>query len=481
MSPEPIIILGPKTMRRVLAPAPRRRVLAVVGALSLAAIAITAVIFHPANPGPTVVAKRGDIVHSLVGLGRVEADRTIEIAPRIAARIREIHVQEGDRVEAGQPLVTLEDDAIRAQHDEAARARDAAKARRDEVARGTRPEDLDRAKARVAEAEHAQAAADAKLAEVLRGPRTEEKEAAEAALVAAQSDADHAAKEYERMQSLAEKGAVALRDRDEAKRKHDVAQAALRQARARHEMCARGATDEEKAQARGTAEAAKSRVEQERAGLARLTKGATDEELRAAEAEFARAEAALSRIAFELAQTKIASPVAGTVARRYKEPSELASPAMEKPVLVIAADDLRVVRIEVIETDIYKLRLGQAAVITSEAAPGRRWTGKVTRIAPAMGRKALFSEHPKEWIDVKVLEVRVTPDERLDLPISAPAEARIAETAAQGVVMIPVRALAGDSAKLPDGSVRKLTLGARDDGFVEVVSGLAEGERVVLP
>jgi len=461
MSPEPIIIVGARTLRRITG-AGRRRALGVAAALAVALLALVAILAYPTHGGPTVAAKRGDIVHSLVAIGRVEADRTFEIVPKIAARIREVHAQEGDRVEAGGLLVSLEDGSIRAQHDEASRARDAAKARFDEVARGARPEDVDRAKARVEEAEQA-------LKAVERGARPEEREEAEAALAMAQADGDHAAREHDRMRGLLEKGAVSQKECDDAKRRHDVALASLRKAKARRDLVAGGPTDEERAQA-------KARVAQEKAALARLA--TTDEERRTAEAELARAEAVVARLAFELSQTKLASPAAGIVARRYKEPSELAFPEMPQPILVVAASDDRIVRVEVHESDVYKLRVGQAAAITSDAFPGRRWSGKVTRVAPVMGKKRLSSESPKEKADVKVLEARIELDEKPDLPLNLPCEARIAETVRQGVIVLPARAVAGDQVRMADGSTRRLRLGARDDAFVEVVSGLAEGERV---
>jgi multidrug resistance efflux pump len=409
-----------------------------------------------------VAVRRGDIVHSFVANGRVESDRTVEILPRVSARIAEVRAREGDEVEAGQILATLDDEPLR-------RRRDAARARRDEVFRGARPEEIDQASAKVAEAEQEVRLASAKLAEVERGARPEDREEAEAQLALAKTAADHAAREWERVKGLTD---VSESERDAFRRAHEEAQATLRQAQARRDRVVNGATKEEKDQVRAAAEAAKARLDQAKAVEARLRKGATDEERRAAEAELAALES-------ELAQTSLVSPVQGVVLRRYREPGEMATPAT--PILVVAETASRIVRIEVSEGDVFKLRLGQPVAFTADAYPGRRWTGTVARIAPVLGRKTITSENPREKSDVKVLEVRIAPDAPLDLPINLPVEARVREVVRQRVLVLPARAVDGGQVRLPGGGLRTVEVGARDDAFVEVVSGLAEGEKVVIP
>ncbi|MBI2930639.1 MAG: efflux RND transporter periplasmic adaptor subunit [Planctomycetes bacterium] len=480
MSYEPIIMVGPRTMRRLFRGG--RRSLMAIGTGALLLIVPLGFAFWPRGAGPSFAVRRADIVHSLVAVGRVETEHTIEIVPKITARIAHVHVQEGDLVETGQPLVSLQDDAIRAQFDEASRARDAARARWDEMSRGARAEDLDRGQAQVAEAEQEVKAAEARRAEMFRGARPEEVEEAEGRLAQAKADADFAETEYDRARTLAEKGVLSQRELDGAKRAREVAQAVLRQAKAHRDRVVKGASEEEKAHAEATVQAAAARLDQAKAAWRRLQAGATEEERRNGRAEADRAEAVVARLKFELEQTKILSPIRGVVVRRYREPSELAFPGMPEPVLVVAESGDRFFRVEVLETDVYKIRLDQPAVVTSDAYPGRRWAGKVARVAPAMGRKRLSSENPKEKTDVKVLEVRIVCDEKLELPLSLPVEARISEVVRKGVPVIPARAVdAAGLVRLPDGTSRRVGIGARDDAFVEVTSGLAEGERILLP
>lgn len=429
-----------------------------------------------------VAARRGDIVHGFVANGRVESEKTVQVIPRVAARIKAVLVKEGDEVESGATLVELDDASFAAARDEAAKALDAAKARRDRVLAGTRKEDVDVAKAEVAEAEHALVAAMARLAEIEEGSRKEDVRAAEAQLHAAEADLDFSKKDWSRMQALVGRGLVTRRDWDDADRRLGVSLANLDEATARLERVQNGYTQQQRAAAQGNTDVAAAKLAQAKAGLARDEAGATAEERRSAEAEVERAQAALARVEADLKETRLLCPFRAIVARKHREPGDLAFPEMPVPILEIASLESRVVRVEVQEGDIYKAHVGLEAVITSDGYPGRRWKGKVTRLAPSLGRKTLASDRIEEKKDVKVREARITPDEPLDVPFDLPVDARIEEVVRKDVVLIPVRAVdSAGNVTMGDGSKRKLELGDRDDAYIEVKSGLSPGEQVRMP
>ncbi len=429
-----------------------------------------------------VAAKRGDIMHSFVANGRVESEKTVLVIPRIAARIKDVMVKEGDEVEAGKPLVLLDDASLAAARDEAAKALDAAKARRDRVLAGTRKEDVDVAKAEVSEAEHALVAAMARLAEVEEGSRREDVRAAEAQMHAAEADLAFSKKDWSRMQALVGRGLVTRRDWDDADRRLAVSLANLDEATARLERVQNGSTQQEKAAAQGNTDAAAARLAQANANLARGEAGATAEERRSAEAEVERAQAALARVEADLKETTLLCPFRAIVARRHREPGDLAFPEMPVPILEIASLESRVVRVEVQEGDIYKAHVGLEAEVTSDAYPGKRWKGKLTRLAPSLGRKTLASDRIEEKKDVKVREARIALDEPIDVPLDLPVEARIEEVIRKDVVLIPVRAVdSAGNVTMADGTKRKLEVGDRDDAYVEVKSGLSPGEQVRMP
>lgn len=438
---EPIILVDSLTFGHLQADR-RNRVLRRLAWAGLAGAGIAALLAWPRSEGPEGRVRRGDIIHSWVALGRVESESVVEIVPRIVGRIQAVHVGEGDPVEAGQLLVTLEAASAQAELEEVERGRDVADAHWQEIQRGARPEDLDQAAGRLSETE-------------------QESRAAEARVRVAAAEGEYARKQWGRLAPLGERGLVTQQEVDDARRRRDSASAMLAEATATHV-------------------AAEARRDQARALLERIRRGAMPEERQRARAELGRAEARVARLREGLRQTKLFAPVRGIVVRRYKEPSELAFPEMPQPILVLAGSDDRHVRAEVLETELFKVRRGQEATITSDAYPGQSWRGSVVEISPALGKKRFLSENPKERTDVKVLEVKIRAEGPLDLPLNLPVEARVVDVLRRNVLVVPGRALdSSGGVQLPGGERRRVQLGARDDAFVEVVSGLSEGESLV--
>lgn len=151
--------------------------------------------------------------------GQIEA-RTINVSPKISARIGSEHVREGDRVKAGDLLVTLDSPEVRAKATQAAAVLSAADARRDLVVSGARPEDI-----RSAKALWEKAAAGAELAE----------------------------RSYRRVAALYKEGLVPLQRNDEAETNYRAALETERAARAQYEAAVTGARPQEKSAANALA------------------------------------------------------------------------------------------------------------------------------------------------------------------------------------------------------------------------------------
>src|SRR5437867_4920707 len=89
----------------------------------------------------------------LVATGYVVAHHKIQGGSKIAGRVAWIGVEKGDRVKQGQTVVRLEDREYRAQLDQNKAALNSAEARLEELERGSRPEEIERAKHDVERAE----------------------------------------------------------------------------------------------------------------------------------------------------------------------------------------------------------------------------------------------------------------------------------------------------------------------------------------
>jgi len=124
-------------------------------------------------------------------IGYVEGDFRY-LGPRDPGLVTTLNVDEGDRVEAGAPLFSV---------------------------------DAERARLAVAEAEAAAKAARARLADLRRGGRPEEIDAARERLASARAELELAQEEHARAERLVAQGAAPQRQLDQAQRSLNVAQA----------------------------------------------------------------------------------------------------------------------------------------------------------------------------------------------------------------------------------------------------------------
>jgi HlyD family secretion protein len=116
-----------------------------------------------------------------------------------------------------------------------------------------------------------------------------------------------------------------------------------------------------------------------------------------------------------LTRTRVRAPSAGTVLAVNAKVGEIAAPQMADLPLVVIADLARLqVRAELVERDVSKVHEGQAAIVTSDAFPGRQFEGKVSQVAKGMAVPKLANKGPRRPNDVDVLEVLI------DLPGNTP-------------------------------------------------------------
>jgi HlyD family secretion protein len=160
--------------------------------------------------------------------GRIEAP-LVDLAPKVAGRVVEITVKEGDRVKAGDLLLRL---------------------------------DLGETALDVERDRHGVASAQARLQDLAVGSRQAEVAAAEAEVEDRRAAVDLAAREVERQQFLLSKEAGAERDYDRAKTELDRAQAAVRISEERLALTREGFRQWQTAQARSEVQRAQTQLRQ---------------------------------------------------------------------------------------------------------------------------------------------------------------------------------------------------------------------------
>ena len=127
-----------------------------------------------------------------------------------------------------------------------------------------------------------------------------------------------------------------------------------------------------------------------------------------------RLEAALAAARSELAavdaaaeRARIRAPQDGTILQLTAVVGESVAPSPDNVIVVMGDVGALRVKAEIEERDIGKLRVGQTAVIKSDAFPGRDFEAKVTSFAQSMGPSRLGQKGPRRLADVDVLEVTI--------------------------------------------------------------------------
>ena len=205
-------------------------------------------------------------------------------------------------------------------------------------------------------------------------------------------------------------------------------------------------------------------------------------------ANVAQARAAVERSEEELANATIRAPIRATVLTRDVEVGSPVSSILNlgaNATLVMTLGDIEkvFVRGKVDEADIGKVRLGQAAKITTETFPDRTFNGRVTQISPIGVEKD----------NVTTFEVEVSidnPGKELKANMTANAEIILEQFADS--LLIPEAAVTYDAERHPyvnvvdpgarDGRRRvAIKVGVGNGTRMQVLSGLKAGDKVVLP
>jgi HlyD family secretion protein len=396
----------------------RRRLKLLIPLCLLSALVIgSAYIYAAYLKGPKAIPsekiaslERGDLARSVVATGKIEPLSKVEVKSKANGIIKTLLVNVGDPVRAGQVLVEL---------------------------------DKENLQAHVREARAALEAEQANLQAIMAAE-------AKARVEALNPDLEFARREFQRNKTLFEQGVVSRQSLDDAekvlevaKNRHDLLQAAVRNASAQVEQ-------------------ARSRVAEKRA--------------------------ALDRAEEELQNATVRAPISGVVLTRDREVGDAVSSILNlgsAATLIMTLGDASTVYVKgkVDEADVGKISIGLPARIRVESLPSQTFAGTVTKIAP-MG---------VEKDNVTTFEVRVSidnPEGRLLVNMTANAEIVLEER--KNALLIPEAAVIYDKdknafAQLLDPSMPAgfrqvpIKLGISNGQKTELVEGLKEGDRIVLP
>lgn len=368
----------------------------------------------------------GDIDEHIAARGRVEGvSEEIKVTSKLAGRLQEVRISEGNHLKQGDVIAILENGELLAA--------------------------VHAAEAQLKEAQ-------ANLEKVQNGARPQERQAARAAMEEARAQEQNARSLYERWSTLYNQGGYVSRERVEGlENTWKAAQASLDAATEKYRLIT-----------------APPRVE--------------DVEMARAQAASARAQLEAARVNYE--NSFIRAPLTGVVLKKYLKPGEsiIAFDRSSAPVVSMTDDSVLMVRAEIDETDINKIRLGQRATVTAEAYGPREFHGTITRIGNSIGKKNVRTDDPTEKVDTEVLEtlVRLDPGEKIQVGLRVDLRVQIEQKS--HVLVLPKAAVQADSSgqifvalKGEQGRrPHQIQVGSCDGAKCEIVSGLKENAVVIF-
>ena len=304
----------------------------------------------------------------IAGPGRVEpSSEDIKIGSELSGRLKVVNVEEGDAIRRGQVLAELENADYRAQV-ESARANVIAK--------------------------------QAVLRKVINGARRQERDEARSSVNEAKAVTENAKSELHRRQELFSAGVVSREELERYAREADVAQAKYEAAVQQHALVDDRAREEDQA---------------------------------LAEADLQLAQAQLDEAQARYDKTFIRSPIDGAVLRKHHRSGESVSNSSTVPDPVLTIGDRKAlrVRVDVDETDVSKVNVGQRAYVTADAFGKQKFWGHVVRVGQQLGPKNVRTDEPTEKVDTKILETLVELDQGSHLPDGLRVDAFIVPDASE--------------------------------------------------
>lgn len=227
-------------------------------------------------------------------------------------------------------------------------------------------------------------------------------------------------------------------------------------------------------------------------------------QIAALDAQIIAAGVAVETAQADLSYTRITAPMDGTVLAIVNQQGQTVNAAQSAPTIVILGElDTMIVRIEISEADVVKVKVGQPVYFTILGDAATRYDAVLQSIEPApesitsdssvtssstTSSSSTSTSSSSSAIYYNGIFAVPNQDNRFRTYMSA--EVHIVLGAAKDTLIIPSSAL---GAKAADGSYsvqvvaadgrqtsRKITIGLNNNVTAEVRSGLSEGERVVI-
>lgn len=365
-------------------------------------------------------------VQKRVLTGTVEAVDKVTLSSRVTGGIEQLNVDEGDLVNAGDLIATVDVESIQARQNQAQAG-------------------ISQAQSAVSMAQFTKMTAQSQKNEALA-----KLEESRAKLQEAQADLEDAELDQRRMQTLASQGVVSQDRLDNANTRVEMTQARIEQIKANMEQ-AKSAIDQADAQI----QQAQAQVEQAQA------------QVEAARAEVEQTQA-------DLDYGRVVAPFGGVITKKHAAVGSMVGEFLGQPIVTIERIDRLWFTVQVPESLINSIKVGQNIDVQIDAI-NDTVTGKVDQIVSAADPNSrsfqakIMIEPTQNVIPGMFGRIRLQKSGDIET-LMVPQKAVIERVGITGVYQVV------------DGKAQftKITPGAEEEGKLEVFSGLEKGDRVVL-
>ena len=309
----------------------------------------------------------------------------------LGGKIRTVLVEEGQQVNAGDPIAELENADLAAKLKSSQADLSAAEAKLG-ILKGNLESGIKKAESEIARL---------KAELVLLEPRQEDIEQGRADAAASEADAKRLAEDALKYSDPNGRGTSwSVQLYDQARRLSEAAAAKFASSKAHLRALEAGSRPEDKDRMRAMLSSAEAEiVRQKTTSVFQIQSAQSQVEQSIAQVDLARA---------ELQKTRIITTISGTVVRKYMHPGEVIDALHPQPVVTIADLSQLRVRADVDEADFPHISVGQRVKITADAQDdGKFFSGTVTQISCVTGQKRFSTGEARERMDVKIVETIV--------------------------------------------------------------------------
>jgi HlyD family secretion protein len=332
-----------------------------------------------------------------------------QIGFKIAGRVLERMVSEGESIDAGQVVARL--DSLDLAQEVVLRKAElrAAQAYLDELEAGFRAEEIAQAAAMMEKARF-------QLDELVAGSRPQEIAAAQAVVNSAYVQTAHLKIEFERQKNLLETNTIPKREFDRAKSDYEMSLANLHEAKEKLKLIQEGPRKEQIDQARAA-------LNEARQNYALMKKGPREETIEQARARVEQTGAALALAEIRLGYATINAPFSGLVLSENTEPGEYVAPGT--PVVTIGDIKNVWLRAYINETDLGRVKPGQMVRVTTDTYPDKIYEGHISFISSEAEFTPKNVQTQKERVKL-VYRIKIDiPNPDMELKPGMPADAEI--------------------------------------------------------